>query len=130
MIYIDTSVVLAHLLAEDRRPTNAIWEESLVASRLLEYETWTRIHARHLNETHGEAAGEVLGRIALVELAPAVLDRALAPFPAPVRTLDALHLATCDFLRARGQRISLATYDQRMAAMGRAMGLDLFDLAS
>ena len=41
MIYLDTSVALAHLLAEDRRPPDALWKESLVTSRLLEYELWT-----------------------------------------------------------------------------------------
>jgi hypothetical protein len=46
MIYLDTSVALAHLLSEDRRPADALWSETIVASRLLEYELWTRIHAR------------------------------------------------------------------------------------
>lgn len=41
MIYLDTSVALAHLLAEDRRPPEALWDETLVSSRLLEYELWT-----------------------------------------------------------------------------------------
>ena len=99
MIYLDTSVVVAHLLAGDRRPAIAIWQRSLVASTLLENATWTRLHARHLADTHGEAAGGVLGRIAFGELATAVLNRALVPFPVRVRTLDALHPATCDFLR-------------------------------
>jgi hypothetical protein len=38
VIYLDTSVVLAQLLAEDRRPPASLWSESLVASRLVEYE--------------------------------------------------------------------------------------------
>ena len=46
MIYVDTSVALAHLLAEDRRPATTLWDEPLILSRLLEYELWTRIHAR------------------------------------------------------------------------------------
>jgi hypothetical protein len=39
VIYLDTSVLLAHLLAEHRSPPDALWAETLVASRLLEYET-------------------------------------------------------------------------------------------
>lgn len=35
----------------------------------------------------------------LVEMSAAVLGRALLPFAAPVRVLDALHLATMVFLR-------------------------------
>lgn len=37
MIYLDTSVALAHLLAEDRQPPASLWDETLVSSRLLEY---------------------------------------------------------------------------------------------
>jgi len=115
VIYLDTSVALAQLLAEDRRPRPSLWREVLVSSRLLEYELWARVHARKLGRTHGEATRELIGRVALLELAPAVLSRALDPFPVPVRTLDALHLASMDFLRRQGQRIRLASYDKRLA---------------
>ncbi|MGH7966276.1 MAG: PIN domain-containing protein, partial [Candidatus Binatia bacterium] len=103
MIYLDTSVVLAQLLAEDRVPPAALWEESLISSRLLEYEVWTRIHARKLTPSHSELARSFIGRIALIELTPPVLVRALEPFPLSVRTLDALHLASVEFLRAQSQ---------------------------
>lgn len=128
MIYVDTSVALAQLLAEDRRPPISLWQETLVASRLIEYELWTRLHARKLTDSHAEAAQELLRRIALLELSPPVLSRALDAFPIPVRTLDALHLASCEFLRSRGQRIELATYDSRMVDAARAMGMPLLDL--
>ncbi|MCC6196177.1 MAG: PIN domain-containing protein [Burkholderiales bacterium] len=125
MIYVDTSVALAHLLAEDRRPPASLWRESLIASRLLEYELWVRIHARGLARSHGEAARQLLDRIALVELAPTVLARALEPFPAPVRTLDALHLASIEFVRSQRQRVSLASYDDRMLAAARRLRIPL-----
>ena len=128
MIYVDTPVALAQLLAEDRRPPASLWGQTLVASRLLEYELWTRLHARKLTDSHGEAAQELLRRIALLELSPPVLSRALDAFPIPVRTLDALHLASCECLRTRGQSIELASYDARMVDAARAMGLPLLDL--
>lgn len=83
MIYIDTSVVLVQLLAEDHKPPRALWDERLIASRLVEYETWTRLHARNLAESHGEAARTLLARISMVELSPLVLGRALEAFPHP-----------------------------------------------
>ena len=128
MIYLDTSVVLAQLLAEDQRPPSSIWEETLVASRLLEYELWTRLNARKLVDSHGEAAHDLVGRIAILELSVPVLQRALAPFPIPVRILDALHLASLEFLRSQGQTIELASYDRRMVAVAGAMGVPLRDL--
>lgn len=128
MIYVDTSVVLAHLLAEDRRPPATFWQQTLVSSRLLEYETWTRLHARSLAASRSDAAHETLARISLLELAPPVLQRALDPLPIPVRTLDALHLASCDFLRRRGHDVELASYDQRMLRGAVAMDVRVADL--
>ena len=129
MIYLDTSVALAHLLAEDRHPPASLWCETLVSSRLMEYELWTRLHGRGLAESHGEIARSLIGRVALLELAPTVLARALDAFPCPVRTLDALHLASCTWLREHGQVVTLASYDSRMIAVARALGISLFELA-
>lgn len=129
MIYVDSSVVLAQLLAEDRTPPESLWRDAtLVASRLLEYEVWNRINARVLHESHGEEVRSVLGRLNFLELAPPVLIRALEPFPVPVRTLDALHLASLWFLRQMGQRPALATYDHRLADAATAMAVPLVEL--
>ncbi len=128
MIYLDTSVVLAQLLAEDRRPPASLWDTPVVSSRLLEYEVWTRIHARNLAVSHGEVVRLLLGRLAFLELARPVLARALEPFPAPVRTLDALHLASIDFLRTQGQDVALASYDEKFVAVGRRMRIPIVRL--
>ena len=64
----------------------------------------------------------------LLELSPPVLARALDAFPTSVRTLDALHLASCEFLRNQGQSIALTSYDGRMIALARAMDIPIFDL--
>ena len=128
MIYLDTSVALAQLLAEDRLPPERLWHETLVSSRLFEYEIWNRIHARKLDRSHGDSVRAIVGRLALLELAHPILARALEPFPAPVRTLDALHLASMDFLRTNGQSLELATYDDRLAAAARAMRIRLYQL--
>ena len=127
MIYVETSVALAHLLSEDRRPPARLWAEELVTSRLLEYELRTRLYARGLAGSHGDAARLLLARLAIVELRRDVLERALHPFPAPVRTLDALHLASVSFLRERGQVVTLATYDARMMDAAVAMGIALYE---
>ena len=125
MIYVDTSVLLAQLLAEDRRPPRALWDQPLIASRLAEYEVWNRIHARNLAESHADAARQLLGRVSMVELSPIVLRRALDPFPAAVRTLDGLHLASLDYLRTQRLRVTLATYDERMARLATEMSIPL-----
>lgn len=128
MIYLDTSVALAQLLAEDRLPPPALWHEALCSSRLLEYEIWARLHARRLGSSHGDDARQLVGCVSLLELIPPVLARALDPFPTPVRTLDALHLASADFLRTQAQNVQLATYDQRMLHAAVAMKIEIYPL--
>lgn len=129
LIYVDTSVVLAQLLAEDRYPSSSFWvRDGLIASRLLEYEAWTSINGRGLGGSHGDDLRALLARLSFLELALPVLARALEPFPVPVRTLDALHLASLDFLKGLGQRPVLATYDVRLSAAASALGIVIFDL--
>ena len=123
MIYVDSSVALAWLLAENRSPPDSFWENPLVASRLLQYEVWSRIHARGLGRSHGDRVHDLIGHVALVDLTPSVLVRALDPFPVPVRTLDSLHLASMEYLRGRGQTVELASYDVRLLAAAAALGI-------
>ena len=125
MIYIDTSVALSQLFAEDRKPRLSLWAQPLIASRLLEYEVWTRLNTLGLNDSHGDWARQLIVGIALVELVPPVLERVLDPFPMPVRTLDALHLATLHHLISSGLRIELASYDLRMNQVAETMGVPL-----
>jgi predicted nucleic acid-binding protein len=127
LIYLDSSVALAHLLAEDRSPPDNLWQAPLASSRLLEYEIWNRLNAQKLARSHGDAARELINRVALVEMIPLVLVRALEPFPIPVRTLDALHLASIEFLRRRGQILELASYDDRLLAAATSLGIRVFE---
>ena len=128
MIYLDTSVALAHLLAEDRQPPGDLWTEELWSSTLLEYELWNRIHARDLARSHADVTRLFIARVSLLELDRTVLTRALQPFPMPTRTLDALHLASASYLRERGADVRVATYDERMAGTAEGIGLRLYPM--
>ncbi len=55
----------------------------------------------------------------------AACARVFGPFPVPGRTLDALHLAAADYLRAQGVSVSIASYDIRMCEAARALGFPL-----
>lgn len=128
MIYLDTSVALAHLLSESRCPPDSFWSEALVTSRLLSYQAWTRINAMGLADSHGDLLRELFAHVMFLELTPPALARALAPFPVPVRTLDALHLASIDHLASGGRAVALATYDERLASAARSMGIKRYKL--
>lgn len=128
MIYVDASVVLAHLFGEHRRPPARLWNEAVASSRLTEYEVWTRLHVHGLGAALGEAARLVLHHLAMLELTPVVLARALEPFPVAVRTLDALHLASMEFLRAQGEPVRLAAYDRRLVEAAKQLGIERYKL--
>jgi hypothetical protein len=127
MIYVDSSVVLATLLAADRIAPPSFWQQTLVSSRLLTIEVWVGLHRHGAAASHADPAGALLGRIGLLEMDARVLHRALEPFPAPVRTLDAIHLASAVFLQRQGQPLRLATFDDRMAAAAAKLRLELAD---
>lgn len=128
MIYLDTSVLLARLFAEDRSPPDAFWSQAFVSSRLLEFEVFNRVHARSAGASYAADARHFIDRVNLLALSARVLARALLPFPLPVRTLDALHLASMEFLRGQGQTLELASYDLRLAAAAKALGFPLAKL--
>ena len=125
MIYVDSSVALAYLFGEGRSPPPDFWNESCVSSGVLEYEVWNRVHARGFGETLGNSKTALIAQVRLLEMIPSVLERALQPFPVPVRTLDALHLATIDFIRREGEQVQLASYDKRLSAAAQALGVPL-----
>jgi hypothetical protein len=67
----------------------------------------------------------------MIEMVPPALRRALEPFPAPVRTLDAIHLAAIEFIRAQGVSVQLASYDERMVGgVARLLGIPEWNLTT
>ena len=99
-----------------------------MSSRLLEYEVWNRVHAYGLISSHAEPARLLLMGIELLEMDRPMLARALEPWPMPLRSLDALHLATVEFLRTQGEPVLLASYDARILTAARALGVELVQL--
>ena len=129
MIYLDTSVLLAEVLAEDRKPPSSFWQLPRISSRLLEYETLVRLQAYRVEPEYLALARDLSSETALLELSPHVLEPALEPFPKTVRTLDALHLASLHYLHGvRAQKVSLATCDERLQDAATALGVGIHDL--
>jgi predicted nucleic acid-binding protein len=68
----------------------------------------------------------LLEEVTQVEISREVLARASQPLPAPVGTLDAIHLATAMILvEQNGEPIVLATHDAELGLAARAMGLQV-----
>jgi predicted nucleic acid-binding protein len=126
--YIDSSVALAYVLAEARMPSRTFWDSNLVSSRLLIYEVWNRLQKVPLTYAMQNAAGALLAGIELIEMSEIVLARALEPWPTPIRTLDALHLATIEYLHRQGATVEMASYDSRLLAAAQALGVPIAPL--
>lgn len=129
--YIDSSVVLRIVLGQPGRLAEWKTVTAGVASGLVEVEclrTLDRLNvAGHLSAevtaVRREAVYRVIEALELVELTSAVLHRAAQPMPAPLGTLDAIHLATADMWReSRGKEIVFATHDRTLALGARAVG--------
>jgi len=71
-----------------------------------------------------EAVHRFLEAVDLVEPDREVLERAAQPFPVPLGTLDAVHLATALLWRdIEEQPLVMATHDSALAAAARSSGL-------
>jgi predicted nucleic acid-binding protein len=136
-VYADASGIVAWLLGEDAAVdvVSALDIAELIVCSQLTVVECDRALLRCLAQgtlTDVEAAerGALLAVAAArwhrLAISESVLERARLPFAGgPVRTLDAIHLATA--LEARGavSDLTVLTLDDRMRRAARALGLDL-----
>lgn len=130
--YLDSTVLLRVLMGQPDRLREWRVIRQGVASRLVEVECLrtldrVRLAARFSVDElarRREAVFRLVAELSLVELTPVVLDRASQPFPTPLGTLDALHLATALLWKqSRHVDLVMATHDGALATAARACGL-------
>ena len=132
--YLDTSALLRLALREAGELTELRSCEALVGSELLFVECLRSLDRLRLQGSLStdEAAArrqvvmEWLEAVDLVLLRGPILTRAAEPFPTPLGTLDALHLATALVWRERQERdLVVATHDRDLAQAARAFGFSV-----
>lgn len=132
--YLDTSALLRLVLRERGALENLLAAEGLVSSELLAVESLRTIDRLRLQGvlSAAEAASrratttQWLESVDLVLLQRPVLARASEPFPTPLGTLDALHLATALVWRERmRQPLVVATHDRDLALAARSFGIEV-----
>jgi predicted nucleic acid-binding protein len=129
---VESSALLAALLERDEVARKAIRTKGLLVTSALTFAESARAIRRarvalRLTVEQERAAVVALGRFErrchVVAVSAAVLDRVRRPFPAePVRTLDAVHLATLELLGEPPALVTVVTRDVRIADNGRALG--------
>jgi predicted nucleic acid-binding protein len=131
--YLDSSALVRLVLREQGALEELPSAQALVSSELLAVEclrTLDRLRlqgALSLEETlaRRDAVVDWLEAVDLVLLQRSVLSRASEPFPTPLGTLDALHLATALLWREQsGKDLVMATHDAGLALAARAFGFE------
>jgi len=132
--YLDSSVLLRHLLLGETTLYHVQAFPRLVSSELLEIECRRvllrcRTEAQLDDETYVEATKRldaVLKSIDLLELDATVKKRAMEAFPLHVKTLDALHLASALQLLAEepAEGITVFSHDRTLNLCARALGFN------
>lgn len=132
--YIDTSALLRLVLRERGALEELRSCEGLVSSELLAVESLRTIDRLRLvgalsTDEAAARRGVVAGwleAVDLVLLQRVVLSRASDPYPVPLGTLDALHLATALVWRDRMRRpLVMATHDGSLALAARAFDMEV-----
>lgn len=131
-VYADASVILRIVLGEPEPVPEWRGFEGVIASDLAQVESFRTLdRMRHSGripterfESFRDKVVEIFGDVELVSVDRLILSRASEPLPAPLGTLDGIHLATALLWReSRGQELTLATHDRQLAQVARLMGL-------
>lgn len=136
-LYAESSAVLAWLLDEDAAAEvrRLLGDADLVVASDLTLIECDRVLLRALalgELSEAEAADRRAYLIAAashwhtLRVAPEIVDRARQPFPGePIRTLDAIHLASALSARAAVAGLSLLSLDDRIRRAGSRLGLEI-----
>jgi predicted nucleic acid-binding protein len=136
-LYAESSAVLAWLLDEDAAPQvrqELAGADLVIASDLTLIECDRVIlRATALGELTEAEAADRRAHLAtaaahwhVLRIAPEVVDRARRPFPGePLRTLDAIHLASVLVARSAVAGLALLSLDERIRAGAARLGLSV-----
>jgi predicted nucleic acid-binding protein len=133
MVFLDTSVVLRAVLGQPEPLAQwGRWDDACI-SEVLGVEARRAFDRLRLQRAiDDEQTGTLHHALALFErtvqqvrLNRLVLDRASLPMATPVKTLDAIHLASALLWReSRDRDLVFATHDVQQAQAARALGFD------
>lgn len=129
--YLDSSVVLRIVLGAPE--ALAGWEEieHAISSNLLYVECQRTLERMRLAENKPEdviaipkkSVEALMSAVDLFDVTNGILKRAGERFVAPLKTLDAIHLATAlAFREEREQELAFATHDEQLARAAEAAG--------
>jgi predicted nucleic acid-binding protein len=132
--YVDSSVLLRFVLEQPDPLTEVARFAGLVTSTLSQSECLRAVDNARLrgemdqdeHDARREAVYAKLKGIERVFVSRSVLARAESSFPAPIATLDAIHVATALQWRDHGRPdLVFATHDRRQGRVATLLGFDV-----
>jgi predicted nucleic acid-binding protein len=132
--YLDASAVLRLILGEPGSLSEWKRLDAAIASALTEVEclrTLDRLFRQEALDVdelaeRRTAVYRLLEAVEVVDVTRSILRRAGEPFPTPLGTLDAVHLATALAWRDAGNPgPTMATHDRALGTAARSLGLDV-----
>jgi predicted nucleic acid-binding protein len=136
-VYAESSAVLAWLLGEEtgRSVREVLQHTELVMASDLTLVECDRVLIRAVTtgEIDEAAAADRRAHLNaaashwhLWRVSPSIVERARLPFPAePIRTLDAIHLASALAIRSAVPRVELLTLDERIRRAAKQLGFQV-----
>jgi predicted nucleic acid-binding protein len=129
--YLDSSVILRHLLEQPGQLVEWRLIRTPMTSRLTEVECLRTLDRARLARAYGEdrlvslreRLYRLLETIEIIEVTRRVLTGAAQPAPISLGTLDAIHLSSATFWRGSiGENPVFATHDSALGLAARAYG--------
>jgi predicted nucleic acid-binding protein len=130
--YFDASAIVAALVENDQDAQDSMQADGVRAASALTFAESDRAISRacregRLSAANGEKAIRGLlmfeGQADIVFVSAPILARSRRPFPVePVRTVDAIHLATAESLDLHPSFLTFVTRDKRLRENAQALG--------
>ena len=131
-VYLDSSVLVRFLFNEPGERISLKENDEIYSSELIEIEVFRTLESAYLIKRISEGeysqkcieATEFISGISVIPLNREVLKKAASSFPFVIRTLDAIHVATAQWLKDElSENIIFCTHDERQgnAAISRRL---------
>jgi predicted nucleic acid-binding protein len=135
--YVDSSVLLRFILDQPEPLSDLLHADGKVTSLVAELECLRAVESARVRgqldiEEYADRRRIVyaqLRRMRRLPVTPSVLRRAGEPYPLPVKSLDAIHLASAMTLRDREARdLVFATHDRQLGRLAAVMDFPVIGL--